>query len=203
MTVSLGLAFSILLSSFLGSWHCAGMCGPIASLMSTRKNLLSWHLGRFVAYVLLGFAGGALGSFFLNSQFIYLRIISSILFALILLLMGLRQLKPSWFLNISFPWFRRLRKFHLNQSGFIVGLMTALLPCGWLYTYVTAAIATQSPWAGALLMTLFWLGGLPALNILPAMVRKTLQTASLRQRKIAGVILILAGVYSLGSFYLH
>jgi uncharacterized protein len=44
-----------------------------------------------------------------------------------------------------------------------LGLLAACLPCGWLYGFVLAAAATGDPVAGALVMSVFWLGTLPAL----------------------------------------
>lgn len=212
MTSSFWLALGVLSSSFFGSWHCAGMCGPIASLMAQRRDLVPYHLGRLIAYCSLGLLGGMLGQFFLNNNFVILRIISAVFFALILILMGFRSLFPH-FSTRYLPALhthklllivKRIQKFHVGHSGFVVGLLTALLPCGWLYTYVTAAIATQSPWSGSLIMSLFWLGGLPALSVLPTMVRKSIQSAPLYHQKMAGLILIVAGLYSIFSFvYLH
>lgn len=207
---SILLALTIVSSSFFGSWHCAAMCGPVASLMGQRKSLFSYHLGRLVSYTLLGAAAGYLGQFFLNSEFITLRWTAVILLSLILILSGIHNLLPLSIQNklqsYQFSHFilnaiRRFQAFHLNKSGFAVGLLTALLPCGWLYTYVTAAIATKSPWGGAALMFLFWLGGLPALIAVPMMVRSSIARAGLRQQKIAGAILVFAGIYSLLSFF--
>lgn len=213
MTSSVILALGILSSSFFGSWHCAGMCGPVATLMSARQSLLSYHLGRLISYVLLGTLAGSLGQFFLNSDFILLRWISAVLLALVLILSGANLVAPASFRQKIAAWkgahsllgiIKRLQAFHIGKSGFVVGLLTALLPCGWLYTYVTAAIATQSPWAGALTLALFWLGGLPALSAVPMMVRKGIQHAGLKQQRIAGLVLITAGLYSLASFmFLH
>lgn len=212
MNANLVMAFGILASSFFGSWHCAGMCGPIASLMANRKELFTYNLGRLIAYTGLGVLGGSLGQFFLKNQFVTLRILSALVFAALLIVMGLKSLYPHFFTKYFFleklprlnHFFKKARKFHLNQSGLMVGCMTALLPCGWLYTYVSAAIATQSPWAGALIMLLFWLGGIPALAVLPQMVRKSIRAAPFQQQKVAGFILIGAGLYSIFSFfYLH
>lgn len=189
------------------------MCGPIATLMGQRKSLFSYHLGRLVAYTTLGTLAGYLGQFFLNSQFITLRWVSASLLAAALILSGAYFLAPTKIRNwtTSHAWaqsiwnlLKRLQAFQIGHSGFVVGLLTALLPCGWLYTYLTAAIATQSPWAGGLTLALFWLGGLPALTAIPMMVRQTIATAGLRRQKIAGCVLIGAGLYSLVSFmFLH
>lgn len=209
MTSSLALAIGILASSFFGSWHCAGMCGPVASLMGQRGKLPYYHLGRLISYVLLGALAGGLGKFFLSSEFVELRWLSSSLLAIILVVSGSSLIWPKFFAENRISHqilssFKSIRNFHLGHSSFVVGLLTALLPCGWLYTYVTAAVAAKSAWGGALILFLFWLGGLPALSALPLMVRKTISTAGLRNQKIAGFILIFAGLYSIASFlFLH
>jgi sulfite exporter TauE/SafE len=202
------LALGILSTSFLGSWHCAAMCGPIACLMGERKSLLTYHLGRMTAYISLGVLAGGAGQFLLASEYTWLRTASAILFAVILLSMGLRLINPRLTEKILpkidahglMKVFRNLRKFHLNQSGFVVGALTGLLPCGWLYTYVTAAVALQNPVMGGALMFLFWVGGLPSLSVLPAMIQNGLRQIPMRQQRIAGSILILASVYSVWSF---
>lgn len=204
------LALGILTSSFFGSWHCAAMCSPIASLMGHKKQLLTYQLGRGISYIFLGFLGGSLGQFFLNSDFIVLRYISAGLFAFILVFMGLRLLFPQFAKN-KLPanpahfLVQKLGRFKgLFQSGLLVGLLTALLPCGWLYTYVTASIATKNPFTGMMVMFLFWLGSLPALSVLPQMVKSTIRAGSPKQQRVAGGILIAAGFYSLISFlYFH
>lgn len=207
------LALGIMSSSFFGSWHCAGMCGPIATLMSTRKSLWTYNFGRLVSYTLLGTVAGGLGQIFLTSDFVTVRWVSAITLAFLLTGSGLSLLFPNFFVRKLEIWkwshkildvTKKVQAFHIGQSGFVVGLLTAFLPCGWLYTYVFAAIATHSPWAGALTMSLFWLGGLPTLSAIPFMIRKTVQSAGLRQQRIAGVVLIISGLYSLSSFmFLH
>lgn len=194
------LVLSILGASFLGSWHCAGMCGPIATLMATKKGLWPYHLGRLVSYSGLGALAGALGQFFLTSEFIWLRWFSAGTFALFLFYAGLRLLNPKIKkINFTLP---TSQLFKLKHSAFLVGLTTILLPCGWLYTYVAAAIATKSSYAGALMMFLFWLGSLPALSTVPQFISATIKRSSPNQQKVAGFILIGASIYSLASFML-
>jgi sulfite exporter TauE/SafE len=41
------------------------------------------------------------------------------------------------------------------------GLLTTLLPCGWLYAFVAAAVGAGSIERSLLTMTFFWLGTLP------------------------------------------
>lgn len=209
MTTGL-LVLSILSSSFLGSWHCTAMCSPIASLMASRKSLWPYHLGRGTSYIALGMIAGWLGQFFLSSSFVWLRTVSAILLALTLFYSGLSLAKPdqfqkwkrasSWLHHIIYHLHGK-SSFSVTRSGYVVGLLTALLPCGWLYTYVTASIATQTAWGGALVMALFWFGGLPALSAVPWMMKSLIQAAPMQRQRMAGYVLMAAGLYTLGSFF--
>ena len=49
------------------------------------------------------------------------------------------------------------------RRAFGLGLLHAILPCGWLWAFVALAAGTGSPLLGATTMLVFWLGGLPAL----------------------------------------
>lgn len=52
-----------------------------------------------------------------------------------------------------------------------MGLTSAVLPCGWLYTFVAAAAGRGDAGEGALLMSAFWLGTLPMLVGLGGLVQ--------------------------------
>ncbi|AHI06397.1 hypothetical protein BDW_09485 [Bdellovibrio bacteriovorus W] len=202
MTSSLILAAGIISSSFFGSWHCAAMCGPIASLMREKKDLWKYHLSRGFSYTLLGALAGGVGSSFLGSHVEALRLSATVIMCFFLFAYGVQLLRNNTsprFLN----WHLPLKPFFKSGSPWVIGAMTALLPCGWLYTYVLAAVATQSAWSGAFVMSLFWLGGLPALNALPALVRRMVNQAGLRHQKIAGIVLIIASLYSGFAFFWH
>ena len=210
MTEGLLLALGILTSSFLGSWHCGVMCSPIATLMRTRGSLASYHLGRMISYVLVGVLAGALGSFFLNHHFVVLRKVAAALMSLALLYAALTLLFSGhlhgrgrfsatlhrWLTRTTAPmgpW--------LQRSGLMVGLLTVFLPCGWLYTYVAAALATQSPVAGGAVLFLFWLGGLPALSAIPLAMNRLLKSAPQKRQKVAGYVLLVAALYSVWMFW--
>lgn len=200
------LSTSILISSFLGSWHCAVMCSPVATLMTARQGLWRYHFGRLFAYATLGALAGYVGNFFLANDFVIIRWVTALLLSLTLFYSGFRLIFPPSHqkdLFGKFSLFKVLQKtklFRVTDSSFLVGLLTVFLPCGWLYTYLAAAITTQSAFAGALVMILFWLGGLPALSTLPWMIKKLVRAADNRQKKIAGWLLVGASLYSIGSF---
>ena len=63
------MLISAIIFGLLGSFHCVGMCGPIAFLLPLdRENktkrilqLLSYHAGRILTYSVLGLIFGAVG----------------------------------------------------------------------------------------------------------------------------------------------
>ncbi len=60
------MVYTAILLGLLGSFHCVGMCGPIAFLLPLdRKNrtkrlleIISYHSGRLLTYGFLGFLFG-------------------------------------------------------------------------------------------------------------------------------------------------
>lgn len=197
---SLLIALAILSSSFWGSWHCAAMCGPVASLMAEKRSLFSYHSGRGMSYILLGVLGGYLGSFFLTNNLFSVRLYSGIVFAILLFVMGIQTFRGIKI--FSSPKIKWIHEFYTpKKNGFILGLMSAFLPCGWLYSYVLAAAATQSAKTGALVMVLFWIGGLPALSSVSVLLAKAIHVAPKTKQRTAGLVLVFASIYSLFSFY--
>ncbi len=82
----------------------------------------------------------------------------------------------------------------IPARGLVTGLLTALLPCGWLYLFALLAAGTGSALAGGLVMSAFWLGSVPALVALVS----GLQFLSSRFRQLipaaAALLMIAAGI---------
>lgn len=200
------VAVMILSTSFFGSWHCIGMCSPLASITAQKGQLKYYHLGRFFSYTLLGLLSGFLGQFFLLSKFHWLQTVSILLLSVALMSLGIFN----WmnydyrsklrFNSVMKYFFMFQRRFQLS-SGFSIGLFTGLFPCGWLYTFLLAAAATKSPLTGSLVMFLFCLGSVPALSAASLLVKKNLAIAPKGNKRLVGSVLIVAGLYSLASHY--
>ena len=196
----------ILSTSFFGSWHCLGMCSPLVSIAAQKKQLVQYQIGRITSYTLLGIMAGFAGQFFLLSKYHWLQTSSIVLLSMILIGLGLY----SWmdyehraklkFNSVMKYFFIFQRRFGL-ASGFSIGFFTGLFPCGWLYTFLLAAAATKSPVGGGQVMILFCLGSIPALSAVSLIVKKNVAIAPARKKRLAGAILILAGLYSLASHY--
>src|SRR4051812_24080328 len=87
---------------FLGSFHCIGMCGPIALMLPEKQGSklriilgkIYYNLGRLATYSVLGCITGLIGfGFSIKGLQIQLSIFSAI-FILIFSLINLLELKP-------------------------------------------------------------------------------------------------------------
>ncbi|GIW99152.1 MAG: hypothetical protein KatS3mg111_2485 [Pirellulaceae bacterium] len=65
--------------------------------------------------------------------------------------------------RVLIAWRPMIFRMPLLWRAFLVGLLTALLPCGWLYLFAIVAMSTGSWQHGASVMVAFWIGTLPAL----------------------------------------
>jgi sulfite exporter TauE/SafE len=106
-----------------------------------------------------------------------------------------RSMVSKWLVSL------RPRVFSLNPPAraLVTGLLTALLPCGWLYLFALFAAGTGSWLSGAVVMLAFWLGSVPALV---AVVMSTkLLAGRLRQFVPVGVALmmIVAGGFTMAG----
>lgn len=70
-----------------------------------------------------------------------------------------RSARPS---RVAHLFTSLLRRGGLWAAGGL-GLASALLPCGWLWSYLLVAAGTGRPFQGAVVMLVFWLGTLPLL----------------------------------------
>jgi len=170
------LLVTVLASAFAGSLHCAAMCGPLAGLAGTGDpSVARWlpHLaygaGRLAAYLTLGVIAGAVGATIdLAGELVAIGELAMILAGVAMLATGTLALArvirhrgrraPS-----TRPLLYAIRRRRPLVRGVLVGLLTAALPCGWLYAFVVVAAGTATPLGGAAVMAAFWLGSTPAL----------------------------------------
>lgn len=200
------LCLMIISSSFFGSWHCLTMCSPLAAISAQRHALKYYHLGRLISYSFLGLLAGSFGQFFLKSEFEWLQTLSLFILSSMLIMMGVFSFSNFNILSsiriqtLSLFILRLQRRFNLN-SGFALGFFSGFFPCGWLYTFIIAAISTRSPLAGLIVMLLFTLGTIPALSAVSIFVKKNISLAPSNKKRIAGIILIASGLYALISHF--
>lgn len=162
------------LMGFLGSVHCAVMCGPIVlGLPLTRKsswqNVLQvslYQLGRISTYTLLGLLVGLVGNTF--SVFAKQETLSLII-GIVLILFTLAQLSGRYvssFQKLQNKMVLPVSKlmgmvFKLPFWGFFAGMLNGLIPCGMVYLALATALNSGTSQSGASFMLLFGLGTTP------------------------------------------
>jgi len=173
------MLLSALIFGLLGSFHCVGMCGPIAFLLPVdRTNNLKktgqiflYHFGRILAYsiigLLFGLVGKSLNLFGMQQQL-------SIVIGLLMIVVVLIPVKTFNKYNFSKPLYKVISKIK-NSLGkelkkkssdtfLTIGFLNGFLPCGLVYMAVFGALASGSPSEGSLYMALFGLGTIPLMT---------------------------------------
>lgn len=162
------------LMGFVGSLHCAVMCGPIVlSLPLAQKNkwysfaqIVLYQLGRTLTYTLLGLLIGYIGSSF---TFFTTQETLSLTIGIVLILFTGLQLSGRYVTYFSQFYAKLLnpisklmgKVFNLPFWGFLAGMLNGLIPCGMVYLALAAALNSASYTEGATFMFLFGLGTSP------------------------------------------
>lgn len=220
MVTIITIAFTM---GLVGSLHCLGMCGPLALSLPIQQQTLTgkiagsllYNLGRVSTYSIAGLVLGAVGQTlsFGGAQ----RWISLVMGMLILVYViipkdyggnsAVARLLNGFFMQLRH---RMARLFTSKAQGtlYVIGLLNGLLPCGLVYLALASAVATGTAVNGAIFMSFFGLGTLPAMfaisvfgNFLRQGVRVRLRRAVPAFMTVMALLLILRGM-SLGIPYL-
>ncbi len=221
MTSSLIELWLTFLAALLGSGHCIGMCGGLATASTldtrtTRGEQIEWRshpfwlpllytAGRLGTYMFLGGLTGWFGSMAL----LHLRPsplfgVPHIAVGVIMILMGLHTIGLFSLGNAtSTPTGWLIRQSQslagTSQAGRTVGLgiLTGLLPCSLHWAFQAKAFASGSLVGGLSILLAFGLGTLPAMWGF-ALISTWLNRHT-RQRilQIAGGVIVLLGILSL------
>jgi sulfite exporter TauE/SafE len=92
----------------------------------------------------------------------------------------------------------RIRTRSPSRRMIALGLLTGLLPCGWLWAFAITAAGTGSPLTGALVMIAFWLGTLPGMVGLLGLAGPVFARVRTRLPLVTAFVLIALGLATLG-----
>lgn len=210
------MLYTAFIFGLISSFHCIGMCGPIAMMLPVDRNnqakktlqIITYHIGRLSAYATIGLTFGLLGrGFFLAGMQQKLSIFIGI--AMIFTILIPEKIFAKY--NFSKPIFKLISKIKTTlgnqfknksfKSLFIIGLLNGFLPCGMVYVALFGAIAMQSASFGVIYMLLFGLGTVPMMSsivyinsYLTVPIRNKIQKAIPIIAVVLGVLFILRGL---------
>ena len=219
----MAIFISALVLGLMGSFHCAGMCGPIAIALPLHGNTVPqkifggtlYNVGRTITYGIMGAIFGLLGQ---GIQMIGFQQKVSVLMGAIMII---SVLFPALFKNqyrMDKSWFSLVGKLKKNigklfairsfSSLFFIGMLNGLLPCGLVYMAIAGAIGTGGVAEGSLYMVLFGLGTIPMLlaismvgNVMSHAVRNKINKLIPVLVVVVGILFVLRGL-SLGIPFL-
>jgi sulfite exporter TauE/SafE len=202
---------TILVSSLAGSLHCIAMCGPLVGLHGGARSLrlaLVHALGRLTTYAALGALAGLVGrAVDVAGHLAEVQHVAAIAAGGFIVGWGVRAIA------IARGWLRasgthtvlfqrglvQLRGRRAVSRAWLIGVLTGLLPCGWLWAFVVSAAGTASPWNGAAVMAVFWLGTVPAMTGLIAIAGPMIDRIRRKLPVISACVLIALGLATLAA----
>jgi uncharacterized protein len=215
------LVTSVFLAALIGSVHCAAMCGSFACLASggdasrgagVLRGSVAYNGGRLLSYALLGVLAGAAGAGLDRAGAVAgLTRPAAIVAGTLLMVWGLATLLAT--LGVRVPMLevppalasRIARGVRAVQDrppavrALTIGLLTAALPCGWLYAFVATSAAAGSAWRGALVMGAFWAGTLPMMTAVGLGAQRLLGPFRRRLPALTAVVLVVLGALTVAG----
>jgi uncharacterized protein len=212
---------SAFIIGFLGGGHCIAMCGGITTMLTSAlpqhqvsklPYIFSYNLGRIFSYSLIGAIAGFTGSLAIKNlgfPILALKLIAGVFLILLGLYIGqwLMLLTKIEFIGkriwqLLSPLSKKLIPINTVKKSLLLGALWGWLPCGLVYSTLTWSIASGSAVDGALIMTFFGLGTLPALLTVSfgvGQIKTLLQNALFR--KSMALFLIFYGLFTLKIAY--
>ncbi len=214
--MTFALLAGIAATSVLGSVHCVAMCGPLVGLHGGARTvrLAAIHsLGRLITYATIGALAGAVGSALdLAGRFASVQRAATIVAGIAIITWGLVALlgtrararaprEPAAEPRSSAfaTGLVQIRTRRPAKRALLVGVLTGLLPCGWLWAFAITAAGTGHPVTGALVMTAFWLGTVPAMVGMLALAGPIVSRLRARMPLLTAAVLIFMGIATLAS----
>ncbi len=202
------MLWSAIIFGLLGSFHCVGMCGPIAFMLpvdrsnTSRKiiQILIYHLGRLLSYGMIGLLFGLIGKgLYIFGTQQQLSIIIGVLMIVVVLL-------PSKIFNkynFSKPIYRIISKLKSTlgkslkkktiDTFLTIGFLNGFLPCGLVYMAVFASLTTTNALQGSLYMVLFGIGTIPLMTSAIYLGKFLNSTIKQRIQKAIPVFIVIIG----------
>lgn len=208
------LVLPVLAASLLGSVHCAAMCGAFTCLYAGTApgggpgaaplhHHAAYNLGRLISYLVLALAAGATGVRLGGTA----ALVAGVLLVLwgawaMLTAAGHRmpqlQVPATWQRAMGSVVLRVRDRSPLVRAG-VTGLVTTLLPCGWMWAFVAVAVGTGSVVGALVVMTTFWAGTLPMMLAVATGAQRLAGRAAARLPLVTAGVIVALGLATIGA----
>jgi len=210
------MLWTALVLGLAGSFHCIGMCGPIAFVLpvdrSSKSKLIFqtflYHFGRISSYSIIGLLFGFIGKGLYLAGF-QQRL--SILMGVVMIAIVLTPVSLFNKYNFSKPLYNIIGKVKQklgsyltkksNKALFLIGFFNGFLPCGLVYMALLGSISTGNALNGSLYMAIFGMGTIPLMtgaiflgNFVNLSLRNKIQKAIPVFVVVIGLLFILRGL---------
>ncbi|GAB4370297.1 MAG: sulfite exporter TauE/SafE family protein [Acidobacteriota bacterium] len=181
------LLVAVLLAALVGSPHCAGMCGPFVAFYAGSAATpgrrwrpaphVAYNGGRLLSYAALGALAGGLGAALdlAGARLAGVQRAAALVAGVLIIAWGTVALLAALGVRVGATpgstalrgaiaaVLRRLVALPASARAAVVGIVSVLLPCGFLWAFVITAAGAGHPLGGALVMVAFWAGTLPVM----------------------------------------
>lgn len=216
----------VFIASLLGSVHCAGMCGGFvcfytgasrgADASALRAHFM-YHAGRLASYLTLGAMAGVIGSNVAHAgALVGINRAAAMVAGVLMIGWAVSTIAAQRGLSIGrfsvgspaapLAWQKALgrvltavRDQPMSVRAGLTGLLTTLLPCGWLYVFVAAAGGTGRVSTAMTTMLVFWLGSVPALMAVGIGAQRLLAPFRRRLPAFSAVVVLIMGLLSISG----
>lgn len=216
----------VLIASLLGSVHCAGMCGGFVCFYtgasrgsdpSALRAHFMYHAGRLTSYMSLGAIAGVIGSNVAHAgALLGVSRAAAMVAGVLMIGWAVSTIAAQRGMSIGrftvgspaapLAWQKALgrvlsavRDQPMAVRAGLTGLLTTLLPCGWLYVFVAAAGGTGRVSTAMATMFVFWLGSVPALMAVGIGAQQVLAPFRKRLPAFSAVVVLLMGLLSISG----
>jgi uncharacterized protein len=208
------MIWTAIILGFAGSFHCLGMCSPLAMAVTNRSqaillNKIFYNFGRVLTYSLLG---GLIASIGLMAPMIKYQNLLSVFLGIGLVAIGIRGVSTARTpvisnglakLNIFLKKvFARFLKHKSYSSTFFLGSLNGFLPCGLSFLALTYCVTLSGPLDGFYFMALFGVGTLPVMLGFTFIFQWALNTFHLNSRRLTTTMLIVSGVLLIARVFI-
>jgi sulfite exporter TauE/SafE len=196
------------------------MCGGLVSFVAGGGKgkvfaQINYHGGRLLSYATLGVIAGGLGAQLdLAGALGGFERSAALVAGVLLIFWGLKGLfsskvsyssaskagtLPYRIIGKLFSFCFGEKKENWPLRALLLGILSGVFPCGWLYAFVAMAAATASLSTGLMVMVAFWAGTIPILVMIGGLSRVLAQRCGRYAPQTMSAILVLAGLFSVAT----